>query len=490
MDQNDMPKALDFYQKALKISEELVEKTQISVILNNIADIYFNQSNFSQSLEYYNKALKISEEINDAYGVSIRLLNIGGVYSKLNKFQQALDYYQKSLIIKEKMGDKKGICDLWFHIGNLNLKQKKYADAKGYIIKSLTIADELKLLNLQKNLHQLLSEIYVGTNDYKNAFEQHKQFKLLNDSIFNKQDIKKITGLEYTYKYEKEKQAKELEYQKQAAVEAAEKKQRNIVMYSFIVGFVLMFVLVLVILRSYLHKRRTNRLLTEQKEEILSQAEELKTTNEKLVELDHFKEGMTGMIVHDLKNPLNAILGIANTDETKQAAKQMLNMVLNILDVQKLEDAKMKIEFVDFSINSCLFDALNQVKLLYERKSITVENSIPNNLTVKGDAEIVQRVFINLLTNAIKYTPNNGIICFTNPQGFQNLEGFVRVQISDNGQGITSDKLNSVFDKFVQIDAKKSGGIRSTGLGLTFCKLAVEAHGGQIGVESKLVTGK
>ena len=162
-------------------------------------------------------------------------------------------------------------------------------------------------------------------------------------------------------------------------------------------------------------------------------------------------------------------------------------MVLNILDVQKLEDAKMKIEFVDFSINSCLFDALNQVKLLYERKSITVENSIPNNLTVKGDAEIVQRVFINLLTNAIKYTPNNGIICFTYPQGFQNLEGFVRVQISDNGQGITSDKLNSVFDKFVQIDAKKSGGIRSTGIGLTFCKLAVEAHGGQIGVESTIL---
>jgi len=246
-------------------------------------------------------------------------------------------------------------------------------------------------------------------------------------------------------------------------------------------------------------KERTVEIV-QQKEEIETQAEELKTTNDKLVELDQFKEGMTGMIVHDLKNPLAAILNVSNNDETKQAAKQMLNMVLNILDVQKLEDAQMNIQLTDFNLSTCLFDALQQVKLLYERKSITIENSIPENLTVKGDAEIIQRVFINLLTNAVKYTPNNGKI----ELGIKNYElgmekqdiqfqipnsKFQIIKVSDNGCGIPKDKLISVFDKFVQVEAKNSGGVRSTGLGLTFCKLAVEAHGGKIGVESEIGKG-
>ena len=137
-----------------------------------------------------------------------------------------------------------------------------------------------------------------------------------------------------------------------------------------------------------------------------------------------------------------------------------------------------------------LFDALQQVKLLYERKSITIEILIPDNLTVKGNTEIIQRVFINLLTNAIKYTPNNGIISIDNGQlTVDNEKQLSIIRLSDTGQGIPKDKLISVFDKFVQVESKNSGGVRSTGLGLTFCKLAVEAHGGQIGVESELGNG-
>ncbi|MCX6238728.1 MAG: ATP-binding protein [Bacteroidia bacterium] len=273
--------------------------------------------------------------------------------------------------------------------------------------------------------------------------------------------------------------------------------------YAFILYLILFILLIYLIIKFYTRrlvkqkehleevvKERTAVVIL-QKEEIFEQAEQLKATNEKLVELDQFKEGMTGMIVHDLKNPLNAMLGVTNNDETKQAAKQMLNMVLNILDVQKLEDAQMKIQSVDFPLNSCLLDALQQVSLLYERKSIFIDNLISNDIVVKGDIEIIQRVFINLLTNAIKYTPNNGKISIAakTQTAFESLSGFIQVEVSDTGQGIPKDKLNSVFDKFVQVEAKNSGGVRSTGLGLTFCKLAVEEHGGQIGVESEMNIG-
>jgi predicted ATPase/signal transduction histidine kinase len=230
--------------------------------------------------------------------------------------------------------------------------------------------------------------------------------------------------------------------------------------------------------------------VAERTEQIKIQAEELKYTNNKLIELDKFKEGMTAMIVHDLKNPLNTILSIAKEPEAMQAGKQMLNMVLNILDIQKFESAQIKIQSIDFSLYSCTNEAIAHVKLLYEKKSIRVENNIPQSLYVKADFELINRVLINLLTNAIKYTPNNGsIVLMAENEKEDEYTAFVKVMIIDSGQGIPNDKLNLVFDKFSQIEEKSSGEVRSTGIGLTFCKLVAEAHGGKIGVQSELGKG-
>jgi signal transduction histidine kinase len=234
-------------------------------------------------------------------------------------------------------------------------------------------------------------------------------------------------------------------------------------------------------------KERTTKIVN-QKEEIQSQAEELRVKNEKLIELDHFKEGMTGMIVHDLKNPLNTILSLTKKPELQNAGKQMLNMVLNILDVQKFENAEVKLQPIDFDFHSCLKDVLLQTKFLFERKSIKIVNKIKPDCAVKGDYELIQRVCVNLLSNAIKYTPNNGTItvhCEQDPE----ISNNVKFLISDNGIGIPSDKLHLIFDKFTQVEAKDSGSVRSTGLGLTFCKLAIEAHGCTIGAESQINEG-
>lgn len=238
-----------------------------------------------------------------------------------------------------------------------------------------------------------------------------------------------------------------------------------------------------------------NEELNQQKEEIQTQAEDLKSTNDKLLELDHFKEGMTGMIVHDLKNPLNLIINTPKTFSvekqlsiTKQSGKQMLNMVMNILDVSKYEESEMIVDKSNYSLYKLSQNAIDEVNFLSDKKSIIIENEISTQTGVQADKEIVERVFVNILTNAIKYTPNNGKISLQSTIDDKNNE-YVKISICDTGQGIPKDKLNSVFDKFGQVAAKKSGNVRSTGLGLTFCKMAVEAHNGKISVESELEKG-
>ncbi len=223
-----------------------------------------------------------------------------------------------------------------------------------------------------------------------------------------------------------------------------------------------------------------------QKEEISNQAEELKIANEKMQELDKFKEGLTSMIVHDLKNPLNTILGLAEKEEVVQAGKQMLNMVLNILDVQKFEKAQFGLSLVDYRLQNIIRQALSEVKLLIERKSLKVENRVSPSLYVKVDFEIISRVLVNILTNAIKFSPNNSTITLSSTlKDIPIPADFVLLAITDQGEGISPDKIPYIFDKFSQVKERKSGEVRSTGLGLTFCKMAVEAHGGMINVISQ-----
>ncbi|RPH31383.1 MAG: hypothetical protein EHM93_13940 [Bacteroidales bacterium] len=230
-----------------------------------------------------------------------------------------------------------------------------------------------------------------------------------------------------------------------------------------------------------------NEELAATNEEIHAQTEQLHDQNEKLREMDEFKQGMMGMIVHDLKNPLNTILGLSKTPEIKQAGQQMLNMVLNILDVQKFESAEMKLQPGRYNLMKCSSEAVQEVQMLLDRKSIQLNHLVPLSIAIQADSDLIVRVLVNILTNAIKYTPNNGVITL---QAEENSPpGFVRVSVSDTGQGIPEGMLHRVFDKFSQLEARNSGSVRSTGLGLAFCKMAVEAHGGEIGVVSEYGQG-
>jgi PAS domain S-box-containing protein len=230
----------------------------------------------------------------------------------------------------------------------------------------------------------------------------------------------------------------------------------------------------------------TDLILAEQS--LKEQSDEIRAQNIKLREMDEFKQGMTSMIVHDLKNPLNLILNMPNSYDEKrrektiyQSAMQMLNLVLNILDVHKYEEVGMRLELKEKAIEKIGRTAIEKVQFLCEQKAISIKNEIDNTLMALLDAETLERVFINLLTNAIKHSPIGEVITV---KTIVLSSDIVRVEVTNRGEGIAEDKKHLVFQKFGQIVAKKSGAVKSTGLGLAFCKMTLEAHSGQIGVDS------
>lgn len=267
--------------------------------------------------------------------------------------------------------------------------------------------------------------------------------------------------------------------------------------WSYILYFIFFITIIYTSIKLYsrrLQKQKASLeiIVEERTSEIIKQTKELKITNERLVEMDKFKQDITSMIVHDLKNPINLIINNTDSDPAnqlmriKQTGKQMLNSVMNILDVNKYEETKILLNIEKV----CLFDiskkAIESVLFLSKEKNINILNCVKKNIFVKADAEMIERVFMNILTNAIKYTPNNGrIIIDTELMNEQQTGSCVKVSITDNGIGIAAEKLNLIFEKFGQVIAKNSGSARSTGLGLTYCKMVIEAHAGEINVDSE-----
>jgi signal transduction histidine kinase len=216
-------------------------------------------------------------------------------------------------------------------------------------------------------------------------------------------------------------------------------------------------------------------------------------------QLEQMKDDLVSMIVHDLKNPLAGVIGFAEIVHAK-AKKQGLEdferflskilyqantlheMVNNILEVHKMEDGTMEIEKDVTNLEELVNNAIRQVEMSAKQKGITISKELTTELPpVFVDRTKIIRLFANILSNGIKYTPEQGQIRIHTAL----QDDVILTEISDTGKGIPSQYLDTIFDRFAQIDRKKQGKAASVGLGLYFCKLVVEAHGGKIWAESK-----
>ena len=235
-------------------------------------------------------------------------------------------------------------------------------------------------------------------------------------------------------------------------------------------------------------------------DEVERQRTKLESANMELVRMQRFKESMTQMVVHDLKNPLAGIMGniqliqMQRTDmaapkldelleRTQESARQLMRMILNILDIGKLEERHMPLRLEPVSLHKVIGDNAKEMLSLSTRDGITLENRVDPELPpAVADRELVSRVVANLLNNAFKHTPSGGqVIVDARSEGTELV-----MTVSDTGEGIPEDLQPYIFEKFVTGESDNSRRmLYDSGLGLTFCKLAVQSHGGRIWIESR-----
>lgn len=216
-------------------------------------------------------------------------------------------------------------------------------------------------------------------------------------------------------------------------------------------------------------------------------------------ELEKMKEDFLHYITHDLRNPLGSAIGfldlllkgtagVLNVDQqaivssVRRSTTRLMGLINNILDIAKMESGRLRLQLKTTSLAGIAGRSIGILEQLAKAKNISVHLVAVEEFSVKADGDMLERVFTNLLGNAIKYTPEGGTITLSLAED----GAFIRCCVEDTGEGIPADYLSRVFEKFEQVQGNRKGG---TGLGLTISRFFVEAHCGKIWVESEVGRG-
>ncbi len=185
----NIPVALEYYEKSMKIQEEIGDKSGLANSLNNIGFIYKQRGDVKKALGYWNKSLKIRQEINDKAGIANSLNNLGLIYRQQGDIPKAIDYFMKSLKIREEINDKQGVSTSLNNLGLVYKQQGDAVKALEYYLKSLRIAEELgDKVRVAYALNNIGS-MYKEKNNYTKAFDYYRRSLLLREEIKDKKGI-------------------------------------------------------------------------------------------------------------------------------------------------------------------------------------------------------------------------------------------------------------------------------------------------------------
>ncbi|UCG12860.1 MAG: hypothetical protein JSU72_20735, partial [Deltaproteobacteria bacterium] len=229
--------------------------------------------------------------------------------------------------------------------------------------------------------------------------------------------------------------------------------------------------------------------------------ERLGETNKKLMELESLKKDLTNMIVHDMRNPVTStmmaldVVGFSSEEplteqqsEFIQLAKRnqfkLSEMITNLLEISKLESGSMRVNRTSLDVGNLMSLTVDRYVPILEAAEKSVRVSVdPQAQTIISDESLLERILSNLLSNAIQHSGPRGEVLISVVPAMQ--QGAVSVSVRDFGEGIPMEYHGKIFEKFSQAGLRRLGQKTGTGLGLAFCKMAVEALGGTISVESE-----
>ena len=471
------------YQRVLKLKDELQKPDVEAEALFNLGHLYTIQGKYNEALEHHKQALSIRRSLTDKKSEALSLNDIGELYKLMGNNEKALANHVVALEIRRVLQDQHALAESYNNIGVLYFQQKNFQRAAANLQLGLAAAQESNDQHQLSRSYEYLSGCFEAAGNFKKALEYKDEFVAINDLIRGDENEHLLLETQNKYKIEQlenDRKRKEGEL-------VVQRRFRN---FLFVL-VVLCIIIVVLVCYLYIIQQRSNKKLKVAHDQLNSQ-------NLELQELNATKDKFFSIISHDLKGPLNSLTSFSSLlinhteslskEEIKMFAsdfdkslKNLFALLENLLEWSRSQTGN--IEFVPepFDLAAMLEENKELLKAQAQNKNITLMNESPEKVLISAHKNSINTVVRNLISNAIKFTPEGGKI--TLKASRQNGEAVT--SIADTGVGMGQN----VIDKLFRIDSKHStkgtANEKGTGLGLILCKEFVEKNGGRIWVTSK-----
>ncbi|MDN5205648.1 tetratricopeptide repeat-containing sensor histidine kinase [Fulvivirgaceae bacterium BMA10] len=472
-----------YYNEALNILRSQNDSIFIATVLLNAGDEYYNYEKLDSAFLYFEEAHLIFLKFNYEIGLAYSLGNIGLLFAKQQKYDSAQINIENAISILNGFGDNYAISDYQIQMSSIFLENNDYTSALQYATSGYLTAKKEGLKEQIRDASLKLSELYQSQGDFQKALEFQAQYYVYRDSISNAETIQRMADLRTEFEVSR----------KQAEVDLLSKTKQiqQIVAIGLVIGLLLVAGLAFTLYRGNQRKKLINNILSAQKEEIEVQ-------NDLLENLNKTKDRFFSIISHDLRGPVNSFRGVSKiirsyvekdqmdqllhvTGLVDQSANQLSSLLDNLLNwalsqqgnfpyrPEKLSAASMANEIQEIFGNIAL------------AKNITFNKIIEEDPEVWADRNSALTILRNLVSNAIKFTPEEGEVTLT----LDMQDGFAEFRISDTGVGIPKEKIKTIFELNEKNSTYGTAGEKGTGLGLILVKEFVQMNGGDIHIESE-----
>jgi signal transduction histidine kinase/Tfp pilus assembly protein PilF len=529
------PMATQYYRKSEKLFLHTNDLYGVAVALNNIGLIHQQLRQYDSALWYFNKALEARVDLNPQGLIGHSYYYIGTTYVKLGDTTRAKHYLEMAIPILLlptsdhfiRLDFLTTLAGCHFELGMLDFGQQVYPAALSKFRTAVTIADSIRqrltvplyLLAIGETYSKMgkedsamvsfrqalfITDSAESLDNKKTCYESiinhlfkfgkidsagyyFKKYKLVVDEIKQKMNNSKVNEIGLAL------QVKDNESQ---SIARSERFSNMVILFS-IIGAFLMIILIITLI--YSRKQKKNIEIAQG--EILARKSvetELEKANADLKEINFRKDRFISILSHDLRSPFNVIMGFSDlivedaerkelteilsyAKTLQQASRSTYQLLDNLLTWSRLEMGKIPFKPEPVYLYNAVWEVTELLSVVASPKMIYLRNLVASDAQVKADINILQAILRNIISNAIKFSRNGGVVEIRS----EPAEEWMKVIVSDNGVGIPTEIQNSLFRNSTEIiTSKGTANEKGHGFGLILCRYMVELHGGQIWLES------
>lgn len=498
-ERKDLVQAIDYFNKSYKLNEKLNSEGGMAMISSNLAMIYCDKMQYEKGLEYFGKVLKYRRGTGDKVAISSNLINISIAENNLKKYESSVEHLEEALKLSMETNDAKQmracygmLAETYEKIGNVEKTMHYFKFYKSFndLVNrkkereyTKKIADnEVVLLKLENESHKKELELLRKQGELSAL---GKEMQMLYENVSKKELVLQLK--------DQEAKSKQLEIDKEKEKLVYEEHKNTYLTFGGGAIILILVALLVVGLSLYMYRSKTNLLLKAQNAEILEQKFNIEVANKN-------KDKLLSILGHDLRGPFATFKNLIQLMDMKVLTNE--EVVAHIKDMSSVADSTLLMldntlvwargqadgesyNPKNINLKNILIECYNFLRETAKLKNIELVNHISQDIITFSDENQVRIIIRNLVSNAIKFTPNGGKITV----GAQKLDdNLTSVRISDTGIGMVQEDVNKLFGEnhFTKSGTQNEKG---TGLGLLLCKEYAEQNGGTIEVASQLNVG-